>query len=297
MIIDCHCHTNCSDGTVSIVERIEMIKRLNKNVATITDHDFISPESVAIAKNACELMPYIPGIELTSHYNGFLVHILGYFVDPSSTSLQKHIEQLDYLDVLKTTKILKALKDKGIDIALDELVTNSIHNTYYLNLIKVLAKRLNNDSSLVLRNYMEAMKESGNDWVTFIDCSVGKAIDIIHNSGGIAVLAHPGYENELIMKDLGFLHNDEHSITHFCELGLDGIETHCPSHSPQEYVYYDSIADNLGLLHTEGSDCHGESDSSGPSIMETFTQDYDDGYERLLRAYKKRYKKDWDGLW
>lgn len=297
MIIDSHCHTHCSDGSVSIVERIEMIKRLNKDVATITDHDFISPKSVSIAQEACDGMTFIPGIELTSHYNGCLVHVLGYFVDPSSTDLTQHIEELDYLDSVKTTKMLFALEKRGIKITLDELVNNPIHTTYYLNLIKVLAKKLHNDSALVFDHYMGSMKESGNDWITFVDCSVAKAIDIIHSSGGIAVLAHPGYGNDQMMKNLGFLYNTEETISHFCKMGLDGVETHCPSHSLDENLYYASIAKELNLLQTEGSDCHGDDDYLGPSLMESFTQEFDDGYERLLRAYRKRYRKEWGGLW
>ena len=58
MNIDAHCHTNCSDGNVTIEERIAMIKAAGYQAATITDHDFISGEQVRRATQARYRRPF-----------------------------------------------------------------------------------------------------------------------------------------------------------------------------------------------------------------------------------------------
>jgi 3',5'-nucleoside bisphosphate phosphatase len=98
MQIDLHCHTDCSDGNVSIEERIAMIRRAGFDAATITDHDFISVEQVHRAAQAAAPLPYIPAIELTTAADGSVVHLLGYFIDPANTALQNHINRVQALD-------------------------------------------------------------------------------------------------------------------------------------------------------------------------------------------------------
>ena len=297
MKMDSHCHTNCSDGSISICERIEMIRKLNYDAATITDHDFISLKQVKIAVNACQEIPYIPGIELTADEKGKIVHILGYFVEPENEDLQEHIKEIDNLELSKTKKIIKNLKEKKISIEMDELENNSLHSAHYLNLIKVLAKKLDFDKSLIFKYYMGAMIETNSNWTTFCECSVQKAINLIHKAGGVAVLAHPGFDNDPFMRPLGFLNNTEKEISLFTEWGLDGIECHCPSHSKEQYRYFEKMAEKFDLGMTEGSDCHGNDEYLGPSLMDKFQTEFDDGYERILHIQRKRYGKRWNPQW
>ena len=80
MRIDAHCHTDCSDGVLSIKDRMHFIKECGYPAGTITDHDYISSSMVAEAERAEPDLMFVPGIELTSSYSGKTVHILGYFV-------------------------------------------------------------------------------------------------------------------------------------------------------------------------------------------------------------------------
>jgi hypothetical protein len=74
-----------------------------------------------------------------------------------------------------------------------------------------------------------------------------EAIDMIINVGGIPVLAHPkfGVPTKKIAQYL-------------VKKGLKGIEVYYPAHSPEEQDRYFSWAEEMGLLVTGGSDCHGE---------------------------------------
>ncbi|MBI5155040.1 hypothetical protein HZA57_07365 [Candidatus Poribacteria bacterium] len=70
-------------------------------------------------------------------------------------------------------------------------------------------------------------------------------IDLIHQAGGIAVLAHPGLWNQF---DL---------IRELVPMGLDGVEVWHTKHSPEEVARLAAIAKEFGLVMSGGSDCHG----------------------------------------
>ena len=77
--------------------------------------------------------------------------------------------------------------------------------------------------------------------------SAGQAIDLIHQAGGVAVLAHPG------------LNRTDEVIPKVIEAGLDGIECFHTKHSVAKTRHYLDLAANCRMLVTGGSDCHGAS--------------------------------------
>jgi predicted metal-dependent phosphoesterase TrpH len=72
-------------------------------------------------------------------------------------------------------------------------------------------------------------------------------IELIHQAGGLAVMAHPGLS-----------HCDE-IIPLMVEAGLDGIECLHTKHSTSTVEHYLELTDQYNLLVTGGSDCHGMS--------------------------------------
>ena len=79
-----------------------------------------------------------------------------------------------------------------------------------------------------------------------------ECLELIINSGGIPVLAHPK-SLELSEKEFLILLKDMISC------GLQGIEVYHSSHTKKEMNYYLSIAAEYGLLVSGGSDFHGKS--------------------------------------
>lgn len=286
MKIDAHCHTNCSDGVLTIEERMAMVVDLGFDAATITDHDYISTAQVELARSCAPQIPYIPGIEFSCINNDKIVHILGYFINPEDNGIQNYIAEMDYRELEITKKMLAALKKEQVVITLDELKSNPLHTCHYLRLLKVLALKVHNNKEKVFNYYMGALAVNNMRWLDFFTCSVQEAIELIHAAQGIAVLAHPGFEADPFMGNLGFLDHDEEVIKSYANWGLDGIESHCPSHSPRQYLYFDTIAESCNLLTTEGSDCHGEDSYLGPSLMDKFEVQFDNGYERLVARHR-----------
>jgi predicted metal-dependent phosphoesterase TrpH len=84
-------------------------------------------------------------------------------------------------------------------------------------------------------------------WVPKARMSALESIQLIHQAGGLAVMAHPG------------LNRTDEIIPGLVEAGLDGIECFHTKHSTVMSERYLEIADQHHLLVTGGSDCHGYS--------------------------------------
>ena len=287
MRIDAHCHTDCSDGCVSIEQRIRMIRDCGYLAGTITDHDYISTEQVNRALACGNDMLFIPGIELTTVHLGKTVHILGYFVNPDDSGLRKHIKELDEREYEIVRKMLRTIKSKwGFEILESDLDVDSPHSCHYLRLVKAVSRNCGYNFEKAQPVYYGSLAENNADWNSFFDCSVEKAIRLIHEAGGIAVLAHPGFEDDPIMGVLNFLDHDFSLFEQYKGWGLDGVECHCPSHSAVQSQRFGVWADKLGLLRTEGSDCHGADPALGPALMDKFHTENEHGVEDMIERLR-----------
>ncbi len=80
-------------------------------------------------------------------------------------------------------------------------------------------------------------------------CTIKQAIDVIHHSGGKAVIAHPG-RYDLSAKWLKRL------LAHFSEQGGDAMEVAQCQQAPHERAQLATLAVQFGLLASQGSDFH-----------------------------------------
>jgi predicted metal-dependent phosphoesterase TrpH len=80
-------------------------------------------------------------------------------------------------------------------------------------------------------------------------CTIEQAIDVIHQSGGQAVMAHPG-RYELTAKWLKRL------LAHFAENGGDAMEVAQCQQAPHERTLLAKYAQDYQLLASQGSDFH-----------------------------------------
>jgi len=92
------------------------------------------------------------------------------------------------------------------------------------------------------RRYLKVNKPA---WVPRQKISASDAINLIHEAGGVAVMAHPG------------LNRIDQVIPGLVEAGMDGIECFHSRHSTPVSEHYLEIADRYKLVATGGSDCHG----------------------------------------
>ena len=115
------------------------------------------------------------------------------------------------------------------------------------------------------------LKKNRPAWVPKAKMSALDGIELIHQAGGLAVMAHPGLN-----------HTDE-VIPELVEAGLDGLECFHTKHSTATVEHYLELADKFQLLVTGGSDCHGL--SKGKPLIGTIRLPY--AHVEKLRAAQK----------
>ena len=120
-MIDLHVHSTESDGTNTPQELVSLAKEAGLTAFALTDHDTISGISKARAAAEKIQMELVPGIELSTDYEGTEVHMLGYYIDETNpeflTRLQAFIDSRNN----RNEKMALLLQKEGFDITLDNL--------------------------------------------------------------------------------------------------------------------------------------------------------------------------------
>ena len=256
-IIDMHTHTNYSDGDLSPQELIKLA--IDKKIGTlaITDHDTIegikkvNRNEIIILDSGIKI---INGIELSTKANKGRMHILGYDIDLNNSTLNKKMIDLKDNSINSVLSIMEQIKrDYGIKFSYEDIknLVNANHNLGRPDLAKLCVKY----------GYASSIQDAFDKYL--IDAynktrQTGKGLqhqeclELIINSGGIPVLAHP---KSLELSEKEFLVLLKEMIMY----GLQGIEVYHPSHSKEEMDYYLEIANKYSLLISGGSDFHGKS--------------------------------------
>jgi hypothetical protein len=246
---DLHIHTNASDGTLSPEETVAMAARSSLRAIAITDHDTTDAIAAALAAGQRLGVEVIAGVEISAEYMGDEIHILGYFIDPAAKALENIMSWSVKQRNERNEKMVAALNIGGFDISLREL-EEKFPGTV---IARPHIARL-----LTEKGYVKSVKEAFDKYLgqgksyyiprSYIPAK--DAIGAIISSGGVAVLAHPGiygYSFSRLREIVGQL----------CTWGLSGIEAIYTEHSPEQCDMLISLAGDMSIAFTGGSDFHG----------------------------------------
>lgn len=248
-MIDLHIHSTCSDGTDTIEEIFDKAEKLGLTQIAITDHDTTKGAVSAIELAKCKSFDFIVGCELTADYHGGRVHLLGYFGTENLhlEKLNEFISERRKWKLTQHTEMIKKLNEHGYDISYDE-VKEMFPDT--------ILNRVHIAKVLISKGYFKGLDEVFDTcigkhcpcYVSSKRADVYEYIDLIHECGGIAVLAHPyEYVNE----------NMEEYLSDLLKSSLDGIEVFHPLNKTEGAKILLDIADRYNKLATGGSDYHG----------------------------------------
>jgi 3',5'-nucleoside bisphosphate phosphatase len=248
---DLHCHTSCSDGTLSPVELILHAKEIGLQGISITDHDSIAAYDTAVdaAHEAGILLG--AGIEFSCDHEGHSVHILGYDVDLKASSITELCNRHAARRTNRNRAILEKLKKKNFFIDEEELKAHFQFSTLGRPHIAML---------MIEKGYVKSLPEAfnlylaeGKSCFASVDTvSVEETIAIIHQGRGKAFLAHPhGIKQQRLIKSL-------------LKLPFNGIECYYSKCVPNLEEKWIKIAKEKGLLISGGSDFHGETNTKAP---------------------------------
>jgi predicted metal-dependent phosphoesterase TrpH len=260
MFADLHLHTNFSDGTYSPEELVAQAARHSIAAIALTDHDTV--EGCARAAAACKNsgIQFIPGAELTAEQDGRELHILGYFLDVNNSKLLSETAKYQKVRQNRIHEMVARLNELNISLRAETVF--ALANCRSPGRPHVARALVNAGFCASLDEAFERfLKKNRPAWVPKMKVSAPVAMELIHQAGGLAVMAHPG------------LSRTDDAIPGLVDAGLDGIECYHTKHQPATTEHYLRIAERFHLLVTGGSDCHGL--SKGKPLIGTVKLPYE----------------------
>jgi len=254
--VDLHSHSTASDGTLAPAEVARLAKNVGLSGWALTDHDTIGGIAEAGAESAAIGIDFLPGIEISAEFpHPGTMHILGYGIDPESTVLRELTTTLLAGRDNRNPRIVARLQQLGVAISMEEVEKEAGKD---VNSAAVVG-RPHIAAILHRKGYVASIKQAFDKYLApgglaYFDkerLTPKQALDMVRESGGLPVLAHPVQlrtENdaqlERVVKDL-------------VDLGLAGLEVIHSDHDAALVEKYTALADRYRLLKTGGSDFHG----------------------------------------
>ena len=247
--IDLHTHSYASDGSLSPAEVVKAAKNANLKAIALTDHDTIDGVREALEAAGQLDIECIPGIELSAFYKNLEVHIVGLFLNINDPKLNHRLNDFRMIRENRNTRMIEKMQAAGVDITMEKL--RKLEGDAVIT-------RANIARYLLHIGYIQSINEAFDKYLSpgmpFFVQKTGvtpkDAIEAIRENGGIAILAHPlTYKftrQELI-----------ECIETLKSYGLQGIETYYSTFSDADHRDMKRLADKYGLLHSGGSDFHG----------------------------------------
>jgi len=241
---DLHLHTKYSDGTFSPEELVLHAQKAGLACIALTDHDTVEGCAEAARAAAAVQMEFIPGTELTAEHDDTELHVLGYFLDIHNKKLLTEIAKFQAVRQNRIHQMVQRINELGVPLEVESVFAlANCKSPGRPHVARAMVK------AGLIGNLDEAferfLKKGRPAWVPKQKISALEAIDLIHQAGGLAIMAHPG------------LNRTDDMIPALVEAGLDGIECFHTKHSTTMSERYLEIADKYGLLTSGGSDCHG----------------------------------------
>lgn len=249
-MLELHCHTTYSDGTLTPTELVRAAIKAGVSALAITDHDTLGGWSEAFSTAKSYNLEIVPGVELSTVHNHRSLHILGFYPDADQLSipLSERVEGRKR----RACQIVANLEALGYPILLPELGEGMAPGRPHI------AK------ALVKAGYFKSSREAfdqvlGDDqpaYAHYDKFSIIEGISLLRNCGAVPVWAHPylfrGGEVENVLQEL-------------IDAGLMGVEVYHPSHTSKERKNLEKLCHEYGLLMTGGSDYHGPSNDGSPN--------------------------------
>ena len=250
MRVDLHSHSTASDGRLTPAELVRRAVAQRVDVLALTDHDTVAGLGEAEATIAAENLPVqlIHGIELSTSWDALEIHVVGLHINAESTELMAAIASQEEARVARGVELGHRLAKQRIDNAYEGALAlangASLTRAHFARYL-VEAGHCNTQQ----KAFDHYIGRGGKAYVPHQWMSIAEAIQVIHASGGLAVLAHPG-RYKLSTKWLKRL------LQLFKEAGGDAMEVSLPQQSPQERANLGLWCREHQLLASVGSDFH-----------------------------------------
>ncbi len=242
--VDMHVHTTESDGMLTPTQVVMKAKQAGLKAIGIVDHDTFDGLKEAYKAGKQQGVEIVPGIELSSQWNGKDIHIIGYYCYASHPKIVDYIEKFLRKRYNRAKKMVQILNSMDINIAMQEVVAEAKGTCIGRPHIAAV---------LLEKGYVYSFQEAfikfigyhSKAYVEKYKISPKSAIALISEVGGLSFIAHPS-------KNISI-----DNLFDLVKCGLDGIEIIHPRLDDRDTRRLQEFANNYDLLISGGSDCHG----------------------------------------
>ena len=247
---DLHTHSNASDGSYAPGDLVKLAAKSGVTTLALTDHDTVSGIAEAQAAGKKYGVTLIPGVEISIDFTPGTMHICGYYLDIDNTELRAGLNFVQVARRNRNPRIIEKLNVLGVAITLDEVKAvagpDQLGRPHFAQVL--VQKGYARDTQAAFSKYLAKGAPAYMDKQRL---SLDRAVAMIQAAGGVAVLAHP------IQLKLNSWQEYREKITELKNAGITGVEAFNSYQSEEENQQFYTIATELEMLITAGSDFHG----------------------------------------
>ncbi len=249
-MIDLHCHSHFSDGNLSPEELITKALQANIEILALTDHDTVEGLKKIHEAAGTHPIKIINGIEFSTRWKKYDIHILGLNIDPENSLITNLIKLQTESRTNRGQQIAEKLKLCGISDSYEKAcLIAGHHRVGRPHFAKVIIHEgFAVDMQTAFKRYLGRGKPAyvATPWI-----SIPEAVAGIIAAGGKAVIAHP-LKYKLTRTKLIELIGD------FKEAGGAGMEVVSGEMTAMQIKDMAGLCLRYQLQGSTGSDFHGD---------------------------------------
>ncbi len=265
---DFHCHSHYSEGQRSPASLVRLAKASGIRALSLTDHNTIAGVAEAVAEGRRTGVRVVCGVEFYTSFQGHTLHLLGYGFDPLHRGLNRTLERLSEQRRADIARSCERLASQGFVVDWRRIVRPPSRYPGFVRVIAELERSRTNQRKLsrdfrplepsffgIINRYFSPGTRAA---LPETSLPMARAIRLIRDAGGVAVLAHPGQQLSVA---------DTPIIRALARSGIAGLEVFTPYHTWHQIEHYLSVAKRLKLAVTGGSDYHFDLVSPGTKVV------------------------------
>jgi 3',5'-nucleoside bisphosphate phosphatase len=242
-LIELQSHSTVSDGQLAPADVVAEAWEAGVKTLALTDHDAIAGVAEAAAAAKTFGIELVPAVEMSCvHEYAEDLHICGYWVDLGK--IAPACEQAQHERITRAGEIVERLRGWGFDLHLEDAVKEAGDA---LSIGRPHIARAAGATGDLGPFFEEYLVPGGKAFVPRRWPTAEEAIELIHDAGGVAVIAHPYWD----------IDDGDEVDDLIRSLEPDGIETFYPTHSREQTAHLLELCRDLDLVPTGSSDFHG----------------------------------------
>jgi 3',5'-nucleoside bisphosphate phosphatase len=248
--VELHAHTTASDGRLAPSALVALAREIGLQALAITDHDTLGGLLEAQSAADAAGLELVPGVEISTSHRDVEIHLLGYFVDPSSAELAGQLASLREDREARAREMVDRLHALDVHIRYEDVKREAGNGA---------VGRPHVAAALVVGGWARDRQEAFDRYIADGRPAavpkpvfpVAEAITLLRDIGAVPVVAHPG------------LLKRPELIQEMPALGIGGIEVFYPKHLPEQQRALLAFAQAHRLVATGGSDFHSPDQPAG----------------------------------